>query len=67
MNMVSLLALGLVLHYNIGAPRVAAELVTGARVVGIIVAVICVIAIAWSIWQSKRESGDLVESEVKAS
>lgn len=66
MNMVSLLALGLVLHYNISAPRVPDEMAMGARIVGIVVVLICLVAIGWSIWQSKRESGDLVESEAKA-
>ena len=66
MNMVSLLALGLVLHYNIAAPKVPDEMVMGARIVGIIVVLVCLAAIAWSIWQSKRESGDLVEADSKA-
>ena len=63
MNMVSLLGLGLVLKYNIFAPRVAAEFRTGSMVVGIIVAVFAAVAIGWSIWQSKRETGDFVEAE----
>jgi K(+)-stimulated pyrophosphate-energized sodium pump len=63
MNMVSLLALGLVLHYNLSEPRVSPDLVTEARVIGIIISIICGLAIAWSIWQSKRESGNLVEAE----
>jgi K(+)-stimulated pyrophosphate-energized sodium pump len=63
MNMVSLLTLGLVLRYNITAPRVAAEYVGTARIIGIIVVVLAGAAVSWAIWQSKRESGDLVESE----
>jgi K(+)-stimulated pyrophosphate-energized sodium pump len=63
MNMVSLLALGLVLQYNIVAPRVASELVGSARIVGIIIIAFAAAAIGWAIWQSKKESGDLVESE----
>jgi len=66
MNMVALLTLGLVLRYNLSAPRVSEELMTGARVVGVIVVLVCAAAIAWSIWQSKRESGDLLEAEKTA-
>jgi K(+)-stimulated pyrophosphate-energized sodium pump len=56
MNMVSLLALGLVIKYN---------LITGtaSRVVGLVVALLCAAAIGWSIWQSKRESKELQEME----
>ncbi len=56
MNMVSLLALGLVIKYN---------LITGtaSRVVGLVVALFCAVAIGWSIWQSKRESKELQEME----
>ena len=32
---------------------------------GIIASVICVSAIAWAVWQSKRETGDFIEEEVK--
>jgi len=59
MNMVSLLALGLVLHYNITSVHVD----SGAKVVGVLVSLVCAVAIGWSIWQSKRESGDFVEGE----
>jgi K(+)-stimulated pyrophosphate-energized sodium pump len=65
MNMVSLLTLGLTLQYNIIAPRVAADFATTARIIGIVVILIAVAAIGWAIWQSKRESGDLVEAEVE--
>jgi K(+)-stimulated pyrophosphate-energized sodium pump len=63
MNMVSLLALGLVLHYNVVKPNVPEEMLGSARIIGIGVAVAALVAIGWSIWQSKRESGDLVESD----
>jgi len=59
MNMVSLLALVLVLHYNITGVNVD----SGAKVVGALVSLVCAAAIAWSIWQSKRETGDFVETE----
>lgn len=56
MNMVSLLALGVVIRYN---------LITGTtnRAVGLVVALLCAIAIAWSLWQSKRESKVMQEME----
>jgi K(+)-stimulated pyrophosphate-energized sodium pump len=63
MNMVSLLTLGLVLHYNIVAPRVSADLVGTARLIGVIIIVIAAAIIGWAIWQSKRESGQLTDSE----
>jgi len=49
--MVSLLTLGLVLNYNLMAPRVAG----GSRLVGMVVAVVCAAAIGWAIWKSKQE------------
>lgn len=57
MNMVSLLTLGLVLNFGIVAPK------SGSYVIGIVAAVICVAAIAWAVWQSKRESGDFEVTE----
>jgi K(+)-stimulated pyrophosphate-energized sodium pump len=58
MNMVSLLTLGLVLNFNISSPK------SGSIVIGVVASIICASAIAWAVWQSKRESGDFVE-EVK--
>ena len=49
MNMVSLLALGLVLQHNLLSPA------SGSRVTGVVVAVVALAAIAWAVWQSKRE------------
>jgi len=49
--MVSLLALGLVLDYNLMAPRVAG----GTRIVGVVAALVCASAIGWAIWKSKQE------------
>jgi K(+)-stimulated pyrophosphate-energized sodium pump len=62
MNMVSLLALGLVLSYNLSAPRLepGASLIN-ARVIGLIVVLISAVAIGWAVWQSKREGGDVTE------
>jgi K(+)-stimulated pyrophosphate-energized sodium pump len=56
MNMVSLLALGLVIKYNVING-------TASRVVGVLIALLCAAAIGWSIWQSKRESKELQEME----
>ncbi len=57
MNMVSLLTLGLVLNFGLVAPK------SGSLVVGVIAAVICLAAIGWAVWQSKRESGDFEAAE----
>jgi K(+)-stimulated pyrophosphate-energized sodium pump len=56
MNMVSLLALGVVLKYN---------LINGttSRLIGLLIALVCVATIGWAIWQSKRESKELKEME----
>ncbi len=59
MNMVSLLTLGLVLRFNITKPEISGtDLLTG-----IVVALVAAAAIGWAIWQSKKESGDLVAEE----
>jgi K(+)-stimulated pyrophosphate-energized sodium pump len=66
MNMVSLLALGLVLHYNVISPALATPgHAWSVRLVGVLAAVLCSLAIAWAIWQSKREGPELVEYEVE--
>ncbi|AHF93492.1 V-type H(+)-translocating pyrophosphatase [Opitutaceae bacterium TAV5] len=57
MNMVSLLALGLVIKYNV----LTASEGNSGRVIGLIVALVCAIAIGWAIWQSKRELKEAVE------
>jgi len=60
MNMVSLLTLGLILAYNVTAPRlVPGESATGAHLIGLLVVVVCAATIAWAVWQSKREGGDI--------
>jgi K(+)-stimulated pyrophosphate-energized sodium pump len=60
MNMVSLLALGLILRYNVGGahPSVTVD-PNGGRFVGVIVVLVCAAAIAWAVWQSKQEGGDI--------
>jgi len=65
MNMVSLLTLGLTLQYNIIAPRVAEDFVGTARIIGVIVILIAAAAIGWAVYQSKKESDDLVTEEIK--
>ena len=59
MNMVSLLTLGIVLNYGVVSPK------SGSMVIGIIAAIVCALAIAWAVWQSKRESGDFETEESK--
>lgn len=59
MNMVSLLTLGMILNYGVVAPK------SGTIVFGIIASVICIVAIGWAVWQSKRETGDFEVDEVK--
>jgi K(+)-stimulated pyrophosphate-energized sodium pump len=54
MNMVSLLTLGLVLHYGLTLKEVSFTV----RIVGLTVAVVCAAAIAWAVWLSKKEAGD---------
>jgi K(+)-stimulated pyrophosphate-energized sodium pump len=51
MNMVSLLTLGLVLNYNIIAPKVPDMLW-----VGILIAAVAAGAIGWAVWKSKQET-----------
>jgi K(+)-stimulated pyrophosphate-energized sodium pump len=61
MNMVSLLTLGLVLKFNITKPNICGtDLLTG-----IVVAVVAATAIGWAIYQSKKETDDLVEEGTK--
>ncbi len=63
MNMVSLLTLGLVLQYNLVKSNLPPEMAGTALTVGLIVVIAAAAAIAWAIWQSKRESGDFMEQE----
>jgi K(+)-stimulated pyrophosphate-energized sodium pump len=53
MNMVSLLILGLVLNYNILAPK------SGSIVIGLVVSIICAAALFWAVWQSKKETPEM--------
>lgn len=66
MNMVSLLALGLVLNFNVIAPAlVAPELQWAMKTIGGMAALLCSVAIVWAIWQSKREGAELVQLDRK--
>ena len=56
MNMVSLLALGVIIKYNVVNG-------TESRLIGVLIALICAVTIGWSIWQSKRESKAMQEME----
>jgi K(+)-stimulated pyrophosphate-energized sodium pump len=67
MNMVSLLALGLVLQYNVIAPKLAAPGTEWAmKTIGAMAALLCSIAVVWAIWQSKREGAEITQFEAKA-
>jgi K(+)-stimulated pyrophosphate-energized sodium pump len=57
MNMVSLLTLGLVLQYNLAAPQATGGF--NPRVIGAVVALVCLAAISWAVWSSKQEAGEL--------
>ncbi len=60
MNMVSLLTLGIVLHYNVIAPKVTSpDLAFAAKSIAGLLALFCASAIAWAIWQSKREGNEV--------
>ncbi len=59
MNMVSLLGLGLVLKYNI---IIGTEIDSRLKV-GLIVAFVCFVALAWALWQSKRETEEMKQVE----
>ena len=61
MNMVSLLTLGLVLKFNITKANISGtDLFTG-----IVVAIVAAAAIGWAIYQSKKETDDLMTEEIK--
>src|SRR5262245_30946498 len=54
MNMVGLLALPLVIQYNLVNAQVE-----GGRLTGLLVLLVALAAVAWSWWQSKRESAEM--------
>jgi len=60
MNMVSLLALGLILSYGVGTSRLAPGASSwGSRIPGLLVVLVCAAAIGAAVWQSRREGKDL--------
>jgi K(+)-stimulated pyrophosphate-energized sodium pump len=66
MNMVSLLALGLVLNYNLIAPKIVTpELQWAMKTIGGLAALLCSVAIAWAIWQSKREGAEITQLQTE--
>ncbi len=66
MNMVSLLALGLVLNYNLIAPKILSpELQWAMKTIGGLAALLCSVAIAWAIWQSKREGAEVTQFQTE--
>jgi K(+)-stimulated pyrophosphate-energized sodium pump len=56
MNMVSLLGLGVVLEFNLLAPRATSGGAMGNKLIGLGVAILCALAIAWAVWKSKQEA-----------
>jgi K(+)-stimulated pyrophosphate-energized sodium pump len=66
MNMVSLLALGLVLSLNVISPAGLLKedgtfslTPSGARWVGLLAALVCLAVVLWAVWQSKRDSAEM--------
>ena len=57
MNMVSLLVLGTALQFNLFEPRGTGEY---NRLIGSAVLVVALALTGWAIWQSRKESGDLM-------
>jgi K(+)-stimulated pyrophosphate-energized sodium pump len=74
MNMVSLLGLVLVLNFNIINPRGVAGAVgepmkvsvDTAMYMGFAGAMVCLLLIAWSVWQSKREPEEMTSGTENA-
>jgi K(+)-stimulated pyrophosphate-energized sodium pump len=62
MNMVSLLALPLVMQYNVGA-KTTEIIKTVNPIVGWFVGALALAAIAWAVWQSKRETEEMKQAD----
>ncbi len=54
MNMVSLIALPLIITYNVGGAKGG---------VGWAVAAVCIAAVVWALWQSKRETAEMSQAD----
>jgi K(+)-stimulated pyrophosphate-energized sodium pump len=67
MNMVSLLTLGVVLKFTITRENLPTSVEAGALWVGIVVAALCLAAIVYGVYTSKKEAdmGDAVPTETK--
>ncbi len=66
MNMVSLLALPLVMQYNVAGIRPQGITIPGnARLIGLLVLAVAILAVAWSWWQSKRESTEMQQMDAE--
>jgi K(+)-stimulated pyrophosphate-energized sodium pump len=63
MNMVSLLVLPLVLKFNYPGIPVQTERPQYSSLVGLAVLIVAAMAIAWSWWQSKRESAEMKQMD----
>ncbi|MGE5362065.1 MAG: sodium-translocating pyrophosphatase [Bacteroidales bacterium] len=64
MNMVSLLALGVVLEFNLLAPRVSEGSGVANKLIGLGTALLCALAIGWAVWKSKQETIGIDNGEV---
>ncbi|HEV8605998.1 MAG TPA: sodium-translocating pyrophosphatase [Tepidisphaeraceae bacterium] len=65
MNMVSLLGLGLVLKYNVVQEGPLGK--EAKPMIGLVVAILCLLTISWAVWQSKRESAEMKEMDAELS
>jgi K(+)-stimulated pyrophosphate-energized sodium pump len=65
MNMVSLLGLGLVLKYNVVKEGPLGQ--EARPMIGLVVAILCLLTISWAVWQSKRESAEMKEMDAELS
>ena len=66
MNMVSLLALGLIINYNVISPKFETpEMQSAAKIIGGLITILCSLTIAWAIWQSKREGIEISQMDIK--
>jgi K(+)-stimulated pyrophosphate-energized sodium pump len=63
MNMVSLLTLTIVLKYNVSNLGGDPSNTPTTRRLGLEIAAACLVVIFWSVWQSKRESKEMLEIE----
>ncbi|MDR1841112.1 MAG: sodium-translocating pyrophosphatase [Holophagales bacterium] len=61
MNMVSLLLLGVVMSFSLSDFEIPEHVVRGSKLIGAILALICIGAIVWGVLQSKKETPGLTE------